>query len=72
MKMAKTVTPHDELKFMASPWGPPAWLKTNGKIEGAGTLIGEAGDKYHKTYANYFVKLVTNYAKLFFLKYLHM
>ncbi|XP_074895678.1 lysosomal acid glucosylceramidase-like isoform X3 [Buteo buteo] len=51
------------LSLYASPWTSPAWMKSNGDIRGKGTLKGQAGDKYHKTWANYFIKFLDEYAK---------
>ncbi|NXJ86122.1 GLCM Glucosylceramidase, partial [Trogon melanurus] len=51
------------LLLFASPWTPPAWMKSNGDVRGKGTLKGKAGDKYHKTWANYFIKFLDEYAK---------
>ncbi|KFQ13519.1 Glucosylceramidase, partial [Leptosomus discolor] len=51
------------LSLYASPWTSPAWMKSNGDVCGKGTLKGQAGDKYHKTWANYFVKFLDEYAK---------
>lgn len=44
------------LLLFGSPWTAPAWMKSNGDVRGKGTLKGKAGDKYHKTWANYFIK----------------
>ncbi|XP_010130049.1 PREDICTED: glucosylceramidase-like, partial [Buceros rhinoceros silvestris] len=44
------------LSLCASPWTSPAWMKTSESFVGKGTLKGQAGDKYHKTWANYFVR----------------
>lgn len=44
------------LSLYASPWTSPAWMKTSESFIGKGTLKGQAGDKYHKTWANYFIK----------------
>lgn len=49
------------IKFFGSPWAAPAWMKTNGKMQGAGELKGKAGDKYHKAWALYFVKFLKAY-----------
>jgi len=46
--------------LFASPWSPPAWMKTNDNRIG-GMLLGQAGDKYHKTWAQYFVKFLSAY-----------
>lgn len=43
-----------DITIIASPWSPPAWMKTNGSLYG-GSLKSEAYD----TYANYFVKYIT-------------
>ncbi|NWR53482.1 GLCM Glucosylceramidase, partial [Regulus satrapa] len=42
------------LSLYASPWTSPSWLKTSESYVGKGTLKGQAGDRYHKTWANYF------------------
>lgn len=44
------------ISLCASPWTSPTWMKTNGDVKGKGSLKGSAGDKYHKTWANYFVR----------------
>lgn len=31
-------------------------MKTNGDIRGKGTLLGSPGDRYYKTWANYFIR----------------
>ncbi|NWS62980.1 GLCM Glucosylceramidase, partial [Chunga burmeisteri] len=51
------------LSLYASPWTSPAWMKTSESFVGKGTLKGQAGDKYHKTWANYFVRFLDEYAK---------
>ncbi|NXT18202.1 GLCM Glucosylceramidase, partial [Syrrhaptes paradoxus] len=51
------------LSLYASPWTSPAWMKSNGDVRGKGTLKGQAGDKYHKTWANYFIRFLDEYAK---------
>lgn len=42
-----------EIKIMASPWSPPAWMKTNGNTKG-----GSLKREYFDAYANYFVKYI--------------
>ena len=44
---------------MASPWSAPAWMKTNGKLVGAGSL--KSG--MYEVYADYLVKFITEYQK---------
>ncbi|SDS45637.1 glucosylceramidase [Opitutus sp. GAS368] len=42
------------LRILASPWSPPAWMKTNNRMDDGGALRGE----YAPAWANYFVKFV--------------
>jgi len=44
------------IKVMASPWTPPAWMKTEGSLQ-AGSLRTTA----YEAYANYFVKFIQAY-----------
>merc|ERR1712192_111549 len=48
-----------ELKLFASPWSPPAWMKTNGQMNDpdGGKLRGDS----QEAWANYFTKWVTAY-----------
>ena len=45
------------LRLYASPWSPPAWMKTNGDMRYGGQLRPE----YRRTWADYFVKYVRAY-----------
>ena len=63
IKIANSMSKREILLY-GSPWSGPAWLKNNNSTYGFGQLIGEAGDKYHKTWAMYFVKFLDSYAKL--------
>lgn len=45
-------------KLFASPWSPPAWMKTTGKMNQGGKLK----DVYKDTWARYFVKYIDAYA----------
>jgi glucosylceramidase len=47
-----------DLRLIASPWSPPAWLKTGGSLEG-GRLLDE--DRAYETYARYLVRFVEEY-----------
>ncbi len=47
------------LKIFASPWSPPAWMKTNNNMLYGGKLKPE----YFQTWADYFVKYVNAYEK---------
>ncbi|XP_009079976.1 PREDICTED: glucosylceramidase-like, partial [Acanthisitta chloris] len=51
------------LSLYASPWTSPPWMKTSESYVGKGTLKGQAGDRYHKTWANYFIRFLDEYAK---------
>jgi glucosylceramidase len=46
-----------DIKILGSPWSPPAWMKTNGSMEG-GSLKPECYD----VYARYFVKYIQEMA----------
>lgn len=45
--------------LFASPWSPPAWMKTNGQMNHGGQLKKE----YWQTWAYYFAKYIKTYAK---------
>ena len=49
-----------EIKLFGTPWSAPAWMKTSGSTVG-GRLKGWSGNKYHKTWADYFVKFLEAY-----------
>ena len=46
------------MRLIASPWSPPAWLKTGGSLEG-GRLLDE--DRAYQTYAQYLVRFIEEY-----------
>ncbi len=46
-----------DLLYFASPWSPPAWMKTNGSM-----LAGKLEPKWYGVYADYLVKYVEAYA----------
>ena len=48
------------LKVIASPWSPPAWMKTNQSLVG-GRLIDDP--RIYDTYARYFVEFVQAYQR---------
>lgn len=48
-----------KIKLFASPWSPPAWMKTNNNMLQGGKLKPE----YFQVWANYFVKYFEAYAK---------
>ena len=50
----------DKLVFYASPWSPPAFMKTNNNMLLGGKLI----PKYRQPWANYYVKFIDAYEAL--------
>jgi len=46
-----------KLKLLASPWSPPAFMKSNGSMLHGGTLLPE----FRQPWANYYVKFVQAY-----------
>ncbi|KAL8184501.1 UNVERIFIED_CONTAM: hypothetical protein K2H54_018609, partial [Gekko kuhli] len=51
------------ISIVSSPWTAPSWLKTNDQIKGKGRLKGKAGNAFHKTWANYFIRFLDEYAR---------
>lgn len=51
---AQTIAGTDRFKLLASPWSPPAWMKTNFRMDDGGSLRRE----YSAPWANYFVKFI--------------
>jgi len=49
----------NDLKLFASPWSPPAWMKSNHDVLYGGTLKPE----YDQTWADYFVKYLKAFEK---------
>ena len=54
--LAASKTP---FKLFATPWSPPAWMKTNGEMNHGGKLKPE----YRQAWANYFVRYIEEYKK---------
>lgn len=54
----EAIVQNPELKFLASPWSPPGWMKTGGLIS-----HGYMRDKYLDCYTDYFVKFIKAYEK---------
>jgi len=46
------------LRLLASPWSPPAWMKTSGRMNGGGKLRPE----YRHAWAQYYVRYIQEYA----------
>ena len=51
--------PARPIKLLASPWSPPAWMKTNGQMNHGGKLQPE----YRAAWARYYVRFVQEYAE---------
>ncbi|KAL4236076.1 hypothetical protein ACF0H5_004462 [Mactra antiquata] len=49
------------ISLFGSPWSSPYWMKTNLNMTGRGSIIGEPGGEYYKTWAKYFVKFIQAY-----------
>jgi glucosylceramidase len=49
----------DKLVFYASPWSPPAFMKTNNNMLQGGKLLPE----FRQSWANYYVKFIKAYEK---------
>ncbi len=57
VKQAQKINP--DIKFFASPWSPPGWMKDSNSMCGGKLLL-----KYREVYAQYLVKFVKEYEKL--------
>lgn len=55
IKIAQAKNP--DLRFFASPWSPPGWMKTTGSMCG-----GKLKPEYYEVYARYLIKYVEAYA----------
>ncbi|MHB9132764.1 MAG: glycoside hydrolase family 30 protein [Armatimonadota bacterium] len=47
------------IKLFASPWSPPAWMKTTGRMNQGGKLKPE----YRQAWANYYCRYIAEYAQ---------
>jgi len=57
--MDATKTKGGEIKLLASPWSPPAWMKTNKEMNYGGKLLKE----YMESWAKYYTKFIDAYRK---------
>lgn len=55
-----TEAANGQLTMVASPWSPPAWMKTTNTMLKGGKLLPE----YRQTWANYFIKFIQAYEKV--------
>lgn len=51
--------PGVQFRLIATPWSPPAWMKSNGDMNRGGKVL----DRYKKTWARYYCRYVKEYAK---------
>lgn len=58
IKEAKKVA-SDDFKLFSSPWSPPAWMKTTGKMNNGGKLKAE----YRDAWARYYCRYIREYEK---------
>ncbi|MFE6984444.1 RICIN domain-containing protein [Streptomyces griseus] len=56
LKQATAVNP--AIRFMGSPWSPPAWMKTNDSLNG-----GSLRTEHYQAYADYLVKAIRAYGQ---------
>lgn len=47
------------IKLLASPWSPPAWMKTNGQMNNGGKLKPE----YREVWARYYIRYIQEYER---------
>ena len=47
----------NEVRIMASPWSPPAWMKTNEQMNFGGKIK----EEYKESWANYYCKFIERY-----------
>jgi len=59
IQIANTVA-KEEIQLLASPWSPPAFMKTNGEMNNGGQLKRE----YYGMWADYIVRYIQEYEKL--------
>ncbi|CAD6194314.1 unnamed protein product [Caenorhabditis auriculariae] len=62
--MKTAMKANNQVKFIGSPWSAPGWMKNSGNMVGGGVLKGEFNGIYYNTYAQYFVKFLTEYQKV--------
>lgn len=59
IKAAQAINP--SMKFHASPWSPPGWMKTNGSMTNGGEL--KSDERTLQAHAKYLVKFLEAYQK---------
>ncbi|PAV90327.1 hypothetical protein WR25_25155 [Diploscapter pachys] len=51
------------LRLFSTPWSPPGWMKSNGRMKGGGVMKGDMNGQYYQTWAKYFVRFFEEYHK---------
>ncbi len=49
----------EKIRLLASPWSPPAWMKSNNDMNHGGKLL----PRYFQAWANYYVKFIDHFKK---------
>jgi len=49
------------IKFIGTPWSPPAWMKRNNNMLGSSVPCLKQDSRYHQAWANYLLKFVASY-----------
>ena len=57
--MIKDAMKYGDIRIFMSPWSPPAYMKTNGQMNGGGKLK----DEYRELWSQYYVKFIEEYQK---------
>lgn len=57
--MIRDAKKHGEITLFASPWSPPAYMKTNGQMNKGGKLK----EEYFDLWSDYYVKFIEEYKK---------
>ncbi len=57
--LKKILSKTGSLTLYASPWSPPAWMKTNNDVLHGGKLLPE----YYQTWADFYIKFIKAYEK---------
>jgi glucosylceramidase len=59
IKAAQATAGEEPIKIVASPWSPPAWMKTNGQMTNGGKVKPE----YREVWARYLCRYLEEYGK---------
>ena len=59
LPLIKEASKYGEIELLATPWSPPAYMKTNGEMNHGGRLIGE----FYGKWAEYMVRFVQEFKK---------